>query len=402
MRLLPTSLTLVGFTVAAALSACGSDTDSTPGGTAGAAGSGTVGAAGAATGTAGGPQAGGPSGTSGGAATAGSGTVGAAGSTPVAGSGNVGTGGTPGVGGSGPIGTAGNSAAGGGAVVDANGKANAKPGDMTAVKQDYLRMGEIRLINNNWGAAALNCNAPMNVFINADKSFGWNFDRGDCAPAPTNDSSHPDFPQIEFGIHPFGLNSPDATSPNFSSTTLLPKQVKDITSASVTLENLNINLSKEGSWDLTFELWLSQQNPATTQGNAGVYAELMTFWGWQNNRWPLTGGNGAGPKCNGDCTTVAAGTKSYQLVVQDDAWAGGKWRYFQFRGTDGSQKTFNGKVDVKPLLDYLMARNGYSKEMWLARLEVGSEIDDETKGTVTMKNVIFEVNGQTRSPVFSQ
>lgn len=280
------------------------------------------------------------------------------------------------------------------------GKKNAKPGDMTAVKQDYLRMGEIRLINNNWGAAALGCTAPMNVFINTDKSFGWNFDRGDCDKAGANSS--PDFPQLEFGIHPFGLGSSDATSPNFSSTTLLPKQVKDITSASVTLEGLTINLSKESSWDLTFEFWLSVDNPATTQGNAHVYSELMTFWGWQNNRWPITGGDGSGPICNGTCSTIPAGTKTYNLVVQRDDWANGKWRYFQFRSSDGSKKSFDGKVDVKPLIDYLMTRPGYTKDMWVARLEVGSEIDDETKGTVTMKNVTFEVNGEKRSPVFSQ
>ncbi len=168
------------------------------------------------------------------------------------------SGGAPGVSGSGPVAGGGNPTAGAASEVDQMGKKNAKPGDMTAVKQDYLRMGEIRLINNNWGAAALGCTAPMNVFINADKSFGWNFDRGDCDKAGAN--SNPDFPQIEFGIHPFGIGSSDATSPGFSSTTLLPRQIKDITSASVTLEGLSINLQSASSWDLTFEFWLSQDN----------------------------------------------------------------------------------------------------------------------------------------------
>jgi hypothetical protein len=30
------------------------------------------------------------------------------------------------------------------------------------------------------------------------------------------------------------------------------------------------------------------------------------------------------------------------------------------------------------------------------------EIDDETEGRVTMSNITFEVNGQSRSPVFGQ
>jgi len=217
----------------------------------------------------------------------------------------------------------------------------------------------------------------------------------------------PDFPQLEFGIHPFGLGSSDATSPNFSSTTLLPLQIKDITSATVTLTDLKIEFEKEGKWDLTFEFWLSSKDPGKTQGDAGVYAELMTFWGWENNRWPenasppgplVRNSTCSGSACPKAGEQVTAG-KTYKLEVQDDAW--GKWRYFQFRDTAGPSKSFNGTVDVKKLIDYLVSK-GYSKDLWVARLEVGSEIDDNTKGKVTMKNVEFEINGQKRSPVFGQ
>jgi len=239
------------------------------------------------------------------------------------------------------------------------------------------------------------------VFVNADKTFGWSFDRPNCDTGDTN--TKPDFPELEFGIHPFGLGSSDATSPNFSTTTLLPKQLKDITSASVSLEGLSINLSSEGSWDLTFEFWLSQKDPSTTKDNAGVYAELMTFWGWQANRWPLTGMTGSNsPQCDIGCTNgLSAGSKSYDLIVQKNSWGSG-WKYFQFRGTDGSQKSFNGSVDVKKLIDYLVQKGGATQDMYLTRLEVGSEIDDQTKGSVSMKNITFEVNGEKRSPVFGQ
>jgi len=402
VRLLPTSLTLLGFTVAAALSGCGSDADSTPGGTAGASGSGTVGSAGAASPTAGGPQAGGPSGTGGSAATAGSGTVGSAGSTGTgtAGSSNVGAGGAggaSGTAGSGSVGTAGSTSgtAGGGADVDQMGKANAGPGATTSAVQDYLRLGEVRILNNNWGSAELGCNAPMSVFVNQDKSFGWSFDRGNCDTADSNQK--PDFPQIEFGIHPFGKGNSLVTSPEFSSTTLLPLQVKDVSSASVTIDSLNITLEKETSWNITFEFWLSERNPITDP-NPGVYAELMTFWGWNSGKWPEGTPSGISVK-SGSSVDITAGSKAYKLTVQDDQWAGGKWRYFQFRSKDGSQKSFSGKVDVKPLLDYLVNQRSYSKDYWVTRFEIGSEIDDNTKGKVTMKNVSFEVNGQTRSAV---
>jgi hypothetical protein len=106
----------------------------------------------------------------------------------------------------------------------------------------------------------------------------------------------------------------------------------------------------------------------------------------------MQGGSGTGD-------TVSSGGKTYTLWVQRDNWSSG-WRYFQFRDNAGPQKSFNGKVDVKALLDYLVSKRMYSKDYWVTRLEVGSEIDDMTKGSVTIKNVTFEVNGQQRSPVF--
>jgi hypothetical protein len=380
----------------------------TTGGTGGTAGAGSTG------GTAGANTTGGAGGT-GGASTGGTGaTGGTAGANTTGGAGGTGgsTGGTggstggsggashAGAGGSGgtagSAGTAGAAGMSGCATTDQNGKANWKPGDSTSTTSDYLRSCDIRLINNNWGAATLGCSASTSmysVFVNQDGSFGWNFNRGNCDTQGTGQD--PDFPEIEFGIHPFGIGSSLATSPNFSSTTLLPLQIKDIQTASVTINNLSIQLQQAGSWDITFEFWLSQRNPVTDP-SPGVYSELMTFWGWQDGRYPEPP-NGKGPTGNGAGDQVTSGAKTYKLEVQSDTWANGQWRYFQFRATDGPQMSFNGKVDVKPLLDYLVNTRGYSSDFWVSRFEVGSEIDDLTQGSVTVQSITFEVNGQTRS-----
>lgn len=282
--------------------------------------------------------------------------------------------------------------------LDQNGKPNAPLGSSSDVAQDYLRLGEIRILNNNWGSEDLNCFAPtstMSVFVNQDGSFGWTFNRGDCA-APT-DSSHPDFPQLEFGIHPFGIGSHLVTSPEFSSTTLLPLQISQINSASVKVDNLSINLQNQDSWNITMEFWLSEGNPL--EPNTKVYAELMTWWGWDQGRWPCDLNND-GMVDYGD--RVSAGSMEYTLCHQSDNWADG-WRYYQFRAGDGSdgniRREFNGTVDVKAMLDYLVNQRGYSRDLWLTRMEVGSEIDDNTSGTVSMRGVTFEVNGQARSQV---
>jgi len=291
---------------------------------------------------------------------------------------------------------AGGAGASGCATTDANGKANWTPGATTSGTRDYLRSCDIRLINNNWGAQALNCSSGSNqysVFVNQDGSFGWNFNRGNCDAQ--DGGQNPDFPEVEFGVHPFGKGNSLATSPDFSSTSLMPIQIKDIKTASVTVNNMNIQLQQSTSWDITFEFWVSQRNPIT-DSSPGVYAELMTFWGWQNGRYPEPP-NGKGPTGSGAGDQVSAGAKSYKLEVQSDSWANGQWRYFQFRSTDGPQTNFSGKIDVKALIDYLVTKRGYSSDFWISRFEVGSEIDDMTQGKVTVDSISFEVNGETRT-----
>jgi hypothetical protein len=426
MRFLPTSLVLAAFATTFGFVGCSPAKDDESGGEAGEGNSGNGGNAGnnggagntsgtspggttSGGGNNGGTPGGGVSGNNtggvntggvntGGANTGGVNTGGATGGVNTGGSNTGGVnGGVGGQGGTGTGGVMGGKGGAAGADVDQMGKMNARPGSMTTTARDYLRMGEIRLLNNNWGSAELGCNAPMSVFINTDRTFGWTFNRGNCDTA--NSNQNPDFPQVEFGIHPFGVGNALATSPNFSSTTLLPLQIRNINTSSVNIQNLNIQLTRGGSWNITFEFWLSSMDPRT-QGNAGVHTELMTFWGWQAGRWPSApGADGSMDGGSGTGQTVNAG-QTYTLWVQRDNWADG-WRYFQFRAGSSSM-SFNGSVNVKTLLDYLVNTRGFSPDLWVTRLEVGSEIDDETEGRVTMSNITFEVNGQSRSPVFGQ
>jgi hypothetical protein len=275
--------------------------------------------------------------------------------------------------------------AGGGSVVDQDNVPLAKPGDSKNGSREYLNLGDMRLIANKWGSDELGCNTSLRVFVNTDKTFGWEFDRGACG----GDKAKPDYPEIEFGIHPFGAGNSLATTPSFSSTSVLPIQIKDITSASVTLDSLNISIDRATTYNLNFEFWLSQRNPLT-DANPGVHAELIAFFGWQDSWACDKSGN------------VQAGDKGFNLCHQDDAWAGGKWRYFQFRLNGGSSNSVSGKLDVKALIDWLVANAGYSRDLWVTRLEVGSEIDDNTAGRVTLKNITFEVNGTSKSPQFGQ
>ena len=325
------------------------------------------------------------------------GTTGNAGTTGTAGrggtTGNAGTTGTAGRGGTtgnaGTTGTAG--AAGTGVRMDQNGVPLAKANDTTNVSKKYLNLGDMRLINNRWGSDAKNCTSTQqSVSVNSDKSIGWMFSRGGC------DSSHgsPDFPEVEFGVAPFGTTSSLLTTPSFSSTTLLPIQIKNLTSASVNVSSFNISISNPNTayWDNNVEFWISKNDPRTST-DGGVYAEIIAFTGWQASRlqsmvgWP----------CDKSGSVMAGGT-SYNLCHQSDDWSSGHWRFFNFNVSGGPFSSWTQKLDVKAMLTWVMnTYPGFNQDMWLTRIEVGTEVDDNTMGQVRLGGLTFEVNGTMKS-----
>lgn len=263
-------------------------------------------------------------------------------------------------------------------------------------------MGELRLLNNKWGSVQTKCpDASQEIFVNADHSFGWEFSRGSCGFYVSAGDS-PDYPEVEIGIAPFDKTGPDAEV-NVSTSDILPLQIKDINSASVTLDNYRIELEagKDKSWNLNFELWVSIKDPRV-ELLPDPEIELMVFWGWNENRWGCDDAwsqNGVGSN------QMSSNGKNYTLCHQSDTWGSDEkpWRYFQFRDNDGSpqHKDFTGKLDIKATLDWLVQHAGVSGELWVTRFEVGTEIDDNTAGKVTIDDMTYEVNGEERSPQFA-
>ncbi|MGL1901207.1 MAG: hypothetical protein OCC49_03650 [Fibrobacterales bacterium] len=285
-------------------------------------------------------------------------------------------------------------------VVSFSSAVSGHPGTVTvpiSKDSDWARvhMGDIELFRNTWGSELLKCDSDYEIFVDAEYRFGWEFDRGACQPSHPHNT--PDYPEIEIGASPFN-NSDRTASPTRSSTAILPLQVKNIMSATITIDSLAIDLEKSKSWNVNFEMWLTKYDPTTTN-QPQPKVELMTFWGWHSGRW----------KCDrskmeskfGTGITLDAGTEKYTLCHQDDSWGSGDWKYYQFRADDGSMNEFTGVLDVKVALDWLVTTAGISDEYWVTRFEIGSEIGDDTKGTVIIKDVVFEVNGSVRTPQFA-
>lgn len=287
-------------------------------------------------------------------------------------------------GGLGNTGGAGGAGGSGASMVPGETKPTVTAPASSKVPSDYFVLGEARLLNNNWGAQALGCKAPYEIFVNADKTFGWKWDRASTKCG--GDKSKPDYPEVEFGMHPFGVSQQLITSPDYSSTTVLPIQVKDVKTASVKIEGLAIATTGDSQWNMNFEMWFSEQHPATGT-HTTAYGETMNWFGWSSDQY----------NWNGVLGSLEAG-QSYDLFHTDDHWPAGQaqqWKYRQYR-LKSSTRQFNGTVDVKKILERLVSE-GWPSSLWIARFEVGTELDDGSAGTVTIKKITFEVNGQERA-----
>jgi hypothetical protein len=99
---------------------------------------------------------------------------------------------------------------------------------------------------------------------------------------------------------------------------------------------------------------------------------------------------------------MTAGSASYNLCHQSDTWSSG-WRFFNFNLSNGPQNNFSGKADIKAIIDWVRSKySGFTDDMWLTRIELGTEVDDNTQGTAKFNNLTFEINGTSKSIELAQ
>lgn len=379
-------------------------------GNGGASGTGRVGAGGTTIVTSSGasPGTGGGLGTAGstmtsvgtGGAPAGGGTLGTGGITPTGGAtvmgGTKGTGvvtGKGGVTGSGGAGGKGGATGTGGVRTDASGVPIAGLRDSQTTSGAYLNLGDMRLINNRSGSEGLVCaGTTSKVYAISATTVGWDFNR----PACGGQHEKPDFMEVEFGMTPFGPTSPMLATPRFSSTTLLPILVKDLTSLSVSIGSFSSSYQKPGYYDTNVQFWLSKYDPRTTT-TPGVSAQVIMLLSWDGSRFAAS----TGWPCD-KSGSLTAGDAAFTLCHQVDSWTTEKYKLFSFNLENGPLDLFSGKIDLKAILDWLTTTYpSIGSGLFLTRIEIGTELDDDTQGSAKLGNLVFEVNGVTKSFEFA-
>lgn len=272
----------------------------------------------------------------------------------------------------------------GGALAGAGGMAPTGPVvDMPGEHCDgtTIHLGEMQIFPNEWNDPR----AETCVFLNADGTFGWRWVNGDFSlpvgpdmPTLKVNKDWPNYPELEFGINPWNAKGLDK-----STTLLLPKKLGEISEASMTVD-VATEVSG-GKWNLAFELWLADNNPETHPGSKAV-AEVMVFFGNEAGYYP------AEPKTD---EKVNDGEHEYVLYESRDDWGETKdQKYRQYR-LSGGGKTFNGKLNIGKFLQHYVEQ-GWSKDLWLTRFELGNEVYTGAQGKTTIKSIAFTVNGESR------
>ncbi len=166
--------------------------------------------------------------------------------------------------------------------------------------KEVLHLGEIRLETNEWS----DTNQTTCIFLDHDGTFGIEWKRGSTGHGKGDNPPPPNYPKAEIGIAPWNPKG----EPMKSTSAILPIQLKDLKSASMTLDVTTTTTTNNG-WNLAFELWLSDKDPRTEK--TGPKAELMVFLGNQPKYWPWEPKGG----------TLNDGHNTYTLYETSDEWS---------------------------------------------------------------------------------
>ncbi len=195
------------------------------------------------------------------------------------------------------------------------------------------------LSNNVWNASAAKGDHLQSIFtetLNGSPAFGWTWDW------PATDTAVVSYPEVGYGYSPW--NSAD-----WAGTPAIPVQIgtKDITA------NFNITSSHTGSFDLAFDIWVT--NPVMTPVQTDIKYEIMI---WLDH----SGFSPAGSKVD----SASIGGINY------DIWKGPmqSWSYIAYVARS---KVLNGPLDISGIFNDMVNKGYISNSLYIASIELGNE-----------------------------
>jgi hypothetical protein len=204
-----------------------------------------------------------------------------------------------------------------------------------------VRVGTLRLVNNVWNKGSVR---DYEQCVSAGRDslrWKWSWPGGDTMPEA--------FPEIVFGWHPWRDAS---TSPD------LPRRLADLEELRV---EYDARVEGEGVYNLAFQLWLVDRLPPRPDA---ARAEVMV---WVANRGMQPAGR--------PVRRAAIGGVEYDLYEAERKHLDrGTWRAWSLVTLVSRERRMAGPLDVSPLLRALSEQGRLDETLWVANLDLGTEV----------------------------
>jgi hypothetical protein len=204
-----------------------------------------------------------------------------------------------------------------------------------------VRLGEFLLFNNVWNKGSIR-DYEQCVSGGSDAfRWRWRWPGGDEMPEA--------FPEIVFGYHPWRDASTSAD---------LPRRLADLEALRV---EYDARVEGTGAYNVAFQLWLVDRVPPRPDG---ARAEVMV---WVANR----GMRPAGRHAQG----LTMGGVEYDVYEAERKHLDrGVWRDWRLITLVSRKEQMAGPLEVMPLLRALSDRGRLAEALWLANLDLGTEV----------------------------
>ena len=215
------------------------------------------------------------------------------------------------------------------------------------------------LLDNQWG----NPDAQQSIRVHDDGRYGWDFDA-------TGTSSGINYPEVLVGTKPWGTDT---------GTSHFPMRRGDV-------EEFVLDIDAEydisgGEWDWAQEWWLLEEPPDVETETHQYEVMLLLDWG---------GGHDHGEPVYTELWTDRFGNTVDLWALYDSGGTQAPFYIFRIQGGhDG------GKVDMKPIVDWLTDHEGVREDLLISGSELGNEYWPEAEGTNTLNRFDLTINGET-------
>jgi len=215
------------------------------------------------------------------------------------------------------------------------------------------------LLNNQWG----NPDADQSVRVHDNGSYGWDFDA-------TGTSAGINYPEVLIGTKPWGTDT---------GTSHFPIRRGDVEEFVLDID-AEYDIS-DGEWDWAQEWWLLEEPPDVETETHQYEVMLLLDWG---------GGHDHGTPVYTDLWTDQFGNTVDLWALYDSGGTQAPFYIFRIQGGhDG------GKVDMKPLVDWLTDHEGVPADLLISGSELGNEYWPGAVGTNTINRFNLTINGET-------